>query len=197
MWAVVVSALMQLPRRGFLLWAAGFAACLPPRAALASLARAVTLGELVRSSNLALLGTPLESQSRWEVVGRRKRIVTYTRLRVDELLGGAGGEPELLVRTLGGQVGGVGQAVHGEALLIIGEPAILFVTSDSVGTRSVTEMAQGHYPVRTAKDGSRRLFPSPMLAELDHAADSAVKQLIGRRLEHASTLVRKAWTDAR
>lgn len=187
---------MQLPRRGFLLWTAAFAASLPAANALASLARAVTLRELVRGSRRVVVGTALDFQCRWESAGRRKRIVTYTRVRIDESLGATETDAEILVRTLGGQVGGVGQVVHGEAVLLVGEPAILFVGTEPDGAESVVEMAQGHYPIRTAKDGVRRVFPSPRLAELGRAKDAATQALIGKRVEDALELVRKAWRDA-
>ena len=188
---------MQLPRRGFLLWTAGFAAFLPAAAALASLARAVTLRELVRASRRVVVGTALDYQCRWESVGRRKRIVTYTRVRIDESLGPAEADAEILVRTLGGQVAGVGQVVHGEAVLLIGESAILFVGQEPDGAESVVEMAQGHYPIRTAKDGVRRVFPSPRLSDLGSSPDAATTLLIGQRAEDALEIVRKAWRDAR
>jgi hypothetical protein len=187
---------MQLERRGFLFWAGTMAITLSGARARASLARAVTLARLVRSSERAVVATAVDAHSRWETVGRKKRIVTYTRIRVDETLGGPE-DQELMVRTLGGQVGAVGQVVHGEAVLILGEPAILFLATDADATPLVTEMAQGHYPVRAANDGERRVFPSPRLSEIDLGADSAVRQLVGRRLDDARSLVRKAWRDAR
>ena len=94
---------MLVPRRAFLLFASVSASL--PATAFTSLARAVTLEQLVRASKYAVLGTPLEARSRWEAVGRRKRIVTYTQIRVDEALAGPTQDATPWVRTLGGQVG--------------------------------------------------------------------------------------------
>ncbi|MBK8997714.1 MAG: hypothetical protein IPM35_18460 [Myxococcales bacterium] len=186
----------MLGRRRFL-WAIGAGAAglwLHGRPARASIARALSLRELVRSSERALVGTALDTESRFESVGGRRRIVTYSRLRVEERLGGPGDESELLVRTLGGKVGDVGQVVHGEALLLLGEPALVFLGPSPEGPLVVTAMAQGHYPIRADKRGERRLSPSPRLAEL--VGDGAARELAGKRVAEATGLVRKAW-DAR
>lgn len=186
----------MLGRRQFL-WAFGAAAAglvLHGRPARASIARAVSLRELVRSSERALVATALAAEGRFESVGGRRRIVTYTRLRVEERLGGPGGLGELLVRTLGGKVGDVGQVVHGEALLLLGEPALMFLAPSPEGPLVVTAMAQGHYPIRADKSGERRLVASPRLAEV--VGDGAARELAGRRVAEATGLVRKAW-DAR
>ena len=81
-------------------------------------------------------------------------------------------------------------------MFLIGEPAILFVSPESDGIESVIEMAQGHYPIRPAKDGSKRVFPSPRLSELGRLPGLRHKELIGQRVEDAIDLVRKAWRDA-
>jgi len=186
----------MLGRRRFLglSLASTAALLLSERPAAASIARALSLQALVRASDRALFGTALAAESRWEVAGGRRRIVTHTRVRVDERIAGPDDGSELWVRTLGGKVGDVGQIVHGEALLLVGEPALLFLAPSADGALSVAGMAQGHYPVRTAEDGERRLRPSPRLGEL--IGEGAARELSGRRLGEASALVRKAW-DAR
>src|SRR4051812_74022 len=108
-----------MDRRGLLRVAtAGAFGLLVHRRAEASLARALPLDELLRRSRHVVLGEPLDNYSVWEQVGQRKHIVTYTRVRALELLAGA--EPaqdELLLRTLGGRVGELGELVHGEAII--------------------------------------------------------------------------------
>src|SRR5690606_13537166 len=91
-----------------------------------------------------LLGEAVESYSQWETVGQRRRIVTFTRVLVAE---GVLGNPELevLVQTLGGRVGKIGQIVHGEAVLKLRERSLLFLQDSSEGITRVTAMAQGHY----------------------------------------------------
>ncbi len=161
----------------------------------ASLARGASLRELSQESRHALLGTALASDSRWEYVGTKKRIVTYTRVRVDELLAGDALDSEVWVRTLGGKVGKLGQVVHGEALLLTGERTLLFLTPTD-GVLAVTEMAQGHFPIRNDASGTARLAPSPRLPELREVDRSAAKELVGKLVPDASERVRKAWRDA-
>jgi len=160
------------------------------RPALASLARALPVAELVGRSRHVLVGEPLDAYSVWEQLGSRKHIVTYTRVRAVELLAGADpAQDELLVRTLGGRVGELGELVHGEAMLTLGERSVLFVmpTRDALG---VTAMAQGHYPLRRDNAGAERLHRSPEAAELLHEEGSAVKRLTGLQIAEARSLVR-------
>ena len=160
------------------------------RPARASLARALPVAELVGRSRHVLVAEPLDAYSVWEEIGSRKHIVTYTRVRALELLAGADPkQDELLVRTLGGRVGELGELVHGEAMLTLGERGVLFVmpTRDALG---VTAMAQGHYPLRRDNAGAERLRRSPEAAELLHEEGSAVKRLTGLQLAEARSLVR-------
>src|SRR5882757_9583026 len=107
-----------MDRRGLLRVAtAGALGLLVHRRAEATLSRALPLAELVARSQHVVLGEPLDNYSVWEQIGQRKHIVTYTRVRALELLAGADPkQDELLVRTLGGQVGQLGELVHGEAI---------------------------------------------------------------------------------
>jgi hypothetical protein len=138
----------------------------------------------------------LSFESRWEYVGAKKRIVTYTRVRVDEPLGGDATDSEIWVRTLGGKVGKTGQIAHGEALLLTGERALLFLAESREGVLEVTEMAQGHYPIRPDTSGTERLTLSPRLAELRDPERSAGRELVGKVVPDASVIVRKAWRNA-
>ena len=183
----------MLGRRGaaVLLFAIALLPVIPGRAE-GSVARGLSLLELARASESVVVGTALQAESRWELVGGKKRIVTYTRVRVDQTLAGSAGDSELAVRTLGGTVGKIGQVVHGEAHLFLNEPAVLFVRSATDGATVVTAMSQGHYPVRTDAAGARRLARSPRSFELIGKA-SAAKQLSGRTVPEARSLVQKAW----
>ena len=162
------------------------------RHARASLARAVPVADLVGRSLHVMVGEPLDAESRWEQFGGRKHIVTYTRMRVHELLAGADPrQDELLVRTLGGRVGDLGELVHGEASLTLGERSVLFVmpTRDALG---VTAMAQGHYPLLRDAAGAERLRRSPEAAELLNEEGSAVKRFTGMQVPEARELIRRA-----
>ncbi|MEZ4225093.1 MAG: hypothetical protein R3B13_29340 [Polyangiaceae bacterium] len=183
-------------RRTFLGWTLGSGACLLTGArATASLARSLSLAEMVRASSSCVLATALAAESRWETIGPNRRIVTTTRVRVHENWGGLTAEGELLVRTLGGRVGDTGQIVHGEAMLLIGQRAGLFLLPEEGGRHALTGMAQGHYPSRRDDRGVERLRRSPRLPELVDDG-GAQAQLAGQSLVDARKLVRKAF-DAR
>jgi hypothetical protein len=169
---------------------------LAPQPAGATTARAITLPELVTRSGQIFFGRPLEASSRWEDVGSGRRIVTYTRVQVEEPLDGDA-EQEYLIRTLGGKVGRVGQIVHGEALLRIGEDNLVFVRQHRNGSHVVTARAQGQYLLRADDRGTRRLERSPRVANLVNEQDSAAHVLVGRTVSEARRLVRDALEQTR
>jgi hypothetical protein len=150
------------------------------------------VADLVGRSQHVMLGEPLDADSVWEQIGGRKHIVTYTRMRVHELLAGADPkQDELLVRTLGGRVGDLGELVHGEARLTLGERSVLFVMP-ARDALAVTAMAQGHYPLRRDAAGTERLRRSPEAAELINEAGSAVKRFAGMHVPEARELIRRS-----
>jgi hypothetical protein len=179
-------------RRGFVrAVTAGVFGTLLERTAWASVARAVPLEALTGRSRHVLLGEPLDAYSVWERVGGRKHIVTYTRVRAHELLAGADPRAdEVLVRTLGGQVGELGEMVHGEAVLRVGHRSVLFVMP-SQDALAVTAMAQGHYPLRREAADIERLLRSPHANELIDEAGSAVKRLPGLKVPEAKQLLQQ------
>ncbi len=183
----------MLGRRRFLwlMGATSTALTLPGRPATAGVARALSLRELVRASDRCLVATTLSAEGRWQHVGGRRRIVTTSRLRIDEVVGGPADGAEIMVRTLGGQVGDIGQVVHGEAVLLLNQPMLVFLTPTAEGVFAVTALAQGHYPIQRDPSGEHRTAPSPRLSEL--LGDGAVKELSGRRVSEATGVVRKAW----
>ena len=160
-----------------------------PKPARATTARALSLPDLVTRSSRVVLGTPLEGTPRYEQIGETRHIVTYTRFRVDELVQGGPQEPEILVRTLGGRLGQVGEIVHGEAELALNEACLMFVHTNTDGIDQVTAMAQGHYPMQSDATGTLRLRPSRNMPHLLAAQNSAVSVLSGARLEEARTLI--------
>lgn len=177
-------------RRGFVrAFTLGVLGTLLEGTAQASVARAVPLEALTGRSRHVVLGEPLDAYSLWERVGGRKHIVTYTRVRAHELLAGADPKSEeILVRTLGGQVGELGELVHGEAVLRVGRRSVMFVMP-SQDALAVTAMAQGHYPLRREAGGIERLLRSPYAKELIDEAGSAVQRLPGLRVPEARSLL--------
>jgi len=168
-----------------------------PRGAWASRSVAASLPELVERSDRVALVTSQGGESAWEEVGSRRRIVTYTRVRVDELVAGVGADGELVVRTLGGRVGRIGQVVHGEARLLRGEPCLLFLREPEHGLHVVTARAQGHFPIRVDSDGVSRLRSSPNRGELAHHERSASHELVGRSVSEAKAVIRRSRRDER
>ncbi len=144
---------------------------------------------MVGYSSRIVLGVPLEGTPRYEQIGETRHIVTYTRFRVDELMHGGPQEPEILVRTLGGRLGQLGEIVHGEAELALNQPCVMFVRIDPDGIEQVTAMAQGHYPMLADASGTLRLSASRNMAHLVGGHDSAVAQLTGVKLADARTLI--------
>jgi len=148
------------------------------------------LTQLVELSQFALIGTATEAFSRWETVGKARRIVTYVQVQVTQPIDGRPPpERTLLLRTLGGRVGDIGQLVHGEARFELGAAAAVFVAPDSDGVLGVTAMAQGHYPLSRASGEEPRLLASPDLPSLVRIDGSAVQRLVQRTVPEAERLV--------
>jgi hypothetical protein len=148
------------------------------------------LEALSQTSDRIIIGRALEAIAHWETIGGRKRIVTDTRVRVEEVVAKA--EPrdsELLVRTLGGTVGDVGAVVHGEALLAEG-PSVLFLVERADAVHRVRGMSQGHFPIRADAERVQRLNASPRLAEIIGDERVATRRLIGQDVARARELIR-------
>lgn len=170
-----------------------------PRSAEASTSIEMTVPDLVARSTLVAAGTPFESTSVWEDADNSKgrRIVTYTRLRIDRMVDG-NPQAEVWVRTLGGHVGDIGQHVDGEAVLMPSRPGLFFLRDLPGGTHAVVGMSQGHYPLEAAPGEARFRVLSPM--GLGHfvpklgasqATDRppARTELVGRTLDDVAKIV--------
>jgi hypothetical protein len=168
----------------------GCAAAAWPSSAWATMARAVSLPQLVGLSQYALVGSATEAYSRWESVGSSRRIVTYVNIQVLQPIDGRPPpETSLMLRTLGGRVGDIGQLVHGEARFELDAPTVIFLTPDSDGVLGVTAMAQGHYPLSPRTGELARLQVSPNMPSLTELQDSAVQRLVDKTVIEAEGLV--------
>jgi hypothetical protein len=184
----------RMKRRAFLL---ASVLTLPPLLTLspradAATARLITLEQLVERSTYVVVATAGEQSSAWEDLPSGRRIVTYTRLTVERAVTGAPGA-ELWVRTLGGVVDHIGQAVPGEAALPVGSRSLLFLVNVG-GVVVVTAMAQGRYPVVADEKGTARLTASPdagLLLPRPGPTVSAQERLVGGTVEAAVTLVKQ------
>lgn len=164
-----------------------------PAPAEASISVLLSLDELVAASAFVVVGTPGERRSQWEEMPSGKRIVTYTTLKVDRSITGSAGS-EIVVRTLGGTVGDIGQAVSGEAQLARGSKAVLFLMKRGDVTM-VTGMAQGHFPVVNDDKGVARLKASPDVGTTLRTPGPVIAArdvLVGQTVDVAVTSITKA-----
>ncbi|HEY1534471.1 MAG TPA: hypothetical protein VGF76_10645 [Polyangiaceae bacterium] len=160
------------------------------KAGAATTARAISLPSLVARSTRIVRGSPLEASATFETIGDTRHIVTYTRLRVDELIHGGPSDSELWVRTLGGRKDKLGEIVHGEAQLALNEACLVFIAANADGIDEVTAMAQGHYSIVNDASGTPRLSASHNMPHLlGSAADAAVVKLAGKQLSEARALI--------
>jgi hypothetical protein len=195
-----------------LVLAFAFAACaaslgtatLTPPSAYASTAIALSLDDLVERSDSVVVAIPKSKVSRWE----SGRIVTYTTVAIDTAVAGSGKAGEsVVIRTLGGVVDDIGQITHGEAVLPIDKPVMLFLrampTAPKVqaGSMVVTGMAQGALAVELGADKVARVIAKPAdlvlvpNAKVDPKLQkpAAAVTLGGKALPTAIADVRTAW----
>jgi hypothetical protein len=159
------------------------------KAGQATTARAISLPNLVARSTRIVRGMPLEGTASVETIGNTRHIVTYTRLRIDDLIHGGPAASEIWVRTLGGRKDKLGEIVHGEAELALNEACLVFIAANADGIDEVTAMAQGHYPILNDASGTPRLSASRNMPHLLGAADAAVLKLAGLQLDEARALI--------
>jgi hypothetical protein len=157
------------------------------------------MSELVTGATLVVAGTPVDSRSVWEndASARGRRIVTYTRVKVDRVVDGAP-RAEVWIRTLGGEVGDIGQQVAGEAVLRPAQPSLFFLRDRTDGTQVVVGMGQGQYllesrgdvgtvRVRGPVEGAQHLVPQAQALAAKPA--TARLSLVGKTLDEVVQLV--------
>ncbi len=82
-------------------------------------------------------------------------ISTYITLLVDEVLFGPFAPGELVLRELGGRVGGRAERVFGQPEYSVGERVLVFLSRHADGTLRTTEMSLGKLRLRDAFGGTR------------------------------------------
>ena len=166
---------------------------LGPPPAEASVSVLMSLDEMVAASTSVVLGTAAEKKSQWEELAGGKRIVTYTKIKIDRSLAGSAGS-EVWVRTLGGAVDKIGQAVSGEAQIATGSKSVLFLMKRGDVT-VVTGMAQGHFPVVADDKGVSRLRSSPDAGTQVRTPGPTIAArdlLVGQTVDVAAAAISKA-----
>lgn len=130
--------------------AAGFALTLLASApAEATVAIQLDRAQLVEMSDLVVRATVSDVRSTWSE--DRARIVSLTRLRVNQYLKG-GGESELVLRQFGGEVDGLVSRISGEAYLTPGQEVVLCLRRGA-GVVYLTAMAQSAWYVAAQAPG--------------------------------------------
>jgi hypothetical protein len=155
------------------------------RTAQATVARALSLTELVGKSDAVVVGTPTRWSSQWVSLGGQRRMVTDTKFKITRHVFGVDTKvTEITVRTLGGRIGDLGQLVHGEATFGRGQSALVFLRRLEGSRYRVTGMAQGHFPVGPDGTGTVRLGRGPNGALLLGGSFSPIS-LVGADLDQA------------
>lgn len=119
----------------------------------ATLAEALTLGELVQRADRIALVQVISQSTEYD---SRGRIVTRVRMRVEEGLLAADAGDELDVISLGGIIGDLGMQIAGEPSFEDGERALVFVRHVNGAYRPIG-MSQGVFPV--SGDDNPRVEP--------------------------------------
>jgi hypothetical protein len=190
----------------------GAVAALLVAAASASTAPPLPFDVLIRESAVAALGTPVRQVAVWE----DDRIFTYSDVHIDtRVAGSAGSADDVWVRTMGGEIGRVGQATEGEAVLTIGQSSLLFLRPATTISRHdgkqgvmpapntyvVVGRAQGQFPVGPDNAGAMRLLQNRAIGALLRPAGSPItplasEVLVGKSLSDAAPLVQGAWSHS-
>ncbi|NTX04028.1 hypothetical protein HUA74_14250 [Myxococcus sp. CA051A] len=124
----------------------------------------VDLSQLSRDSDAVIHGVVRRVESRWSGDGRR--IVTDVEVEVKEPLKGQPGGT-VLVTQPGGQVGDIGQVVHGLASFKTGEEVVIFLRKRGTQAFRLSGQAQGKYQVVREEAGKPAMaVPEPSEALL-------------------------------
>jgi hypothetical protein len=126
-----------------------------PAPCLATTMRYKSIRELVRGSDVTLLGQPVAQQSFWQGT----RILTRVQVQVQEIWTGSAPPSSVVeVVTAGGVVGTIGQRVDGAAVLPHGNQMVLHLRRQD-GEYWPVAMAQGVWVIDKTPQGSRLFRP--------------------------------------
>lgn len=160
----------------------------------ASVSIALSIDDVARHATLVARVVPLDRTSAWE----DDRIVTTTRLRVENVIAGRPSVGDLRVRTRGGVVGDVGQSVEGEPVFRDGEASVVFLAPRN-SAHAVVGRAQGQLLV--SREAGREIVRVPhagaIVARVVRApeapAGEPIAMLDRRDVLEVSRLAARAW----
>jgi hypothetical protein len=148
---------------------------------------------LTRASTHVVEARAVESVSQWNA--EHTLILTYTRFAVSRTLKGQA-PSTIMVRQLGGTVGGITQKVSGVRHWRPGEEAVLFLQPSSIadGALVVTGLMQGNFLVRRTAQGQTVVSNGMPEAFEYQASSSKVTGYRGNtmRLEELESRIQKA-----
>jgi hypothetical protein len=167
----------------------------------ASVSVSIRFDDLVREATAAAIVTPGEQRALWE----DGRIITYTRMQIDRLIGGRLGD-DVWVRSLGGTVGEIAQIVEGQPRFAVGGSSLVFLrphidrfARSPSGPLSVVAGAQGQFPIATRDGQPPRLALAFDLGALVPPATGGAPRLArdvlrDRDLETAAREIAATWS---
>ena len=130
--------------------------CGTARAPQASLLRAMSLEQLVTSSNEIIVAKVISVKAAWDPPHRR--ILSTIEVKIEECWKGAAGEFITIVQP-GGTVGDIEMTVHGMPKFTAGERSLLFLRGQT--NFQVVGMSEGKRPVAWDADSKRWMVESP------------------------------------
>lgn len=137
-----------------LVLAAWVSVVFPSARATATVAVPVSVEEMAQEARAVVLARVTSRESRWDEAHRR--IHTFTELEVIERWAGAA-PPRVVVRTLGGQVDGIGMKVSGVARFQDDEEVVVFLAADPLDSSRFRVIGMSQGKLRVDRQG-----PEPM-----------------------------------
>ena len=160
-------------------------------AADATIMLALSIEQMTAKSRTVVRATVRQRQGVWDE--KHQRIYTLTELTVSEVIRGEA-PATIVVRSLGGEVDGIGMKVSGSPRFSPDQDVVVFLREDPVGRAGfmVVGMSQGLF--RLEKDSAGRLMAVPGVEGMSFARRAAP----GQGLADVNTdLVRLSYTDLR
>jgi len=112
------------------------------------------LDDLARDANLIVVGTVVDVEGRWD--DSLTFVHSDVTLQIEQSLRG-NAPAELVLRTPGGQIGGIAQRAEGAATFEPGERVLVFLTTWDDGAYKVLGYTQGKSRLIAEADGRERL----------------------------------------
>jgi hypothetical protein len=110
--------------------------------------------ELTQNSSVIILGEVVDQNSKIEQDKDRQIVFTYFDIEIDSVLKGDLTFQSLIVKTIGGNVGGFGTISHTEVSYDVGEKVIIFLTAtDSLKNIYKTNGLYGRLKIHNNKNG--------------------------------------------